>query len=76
MVTRLDAILHSEVPLLDNCVYSSLASLQLQYFLLLKFISGHTVDTLAISGWAGPLLPSESDMFAVTSTLAKLGCTT
>jgi hypothetical protein len=43
--------------------------------LLLKFISGHTVDKLAVSGWAGPLLPSESGMFAVTSTLAKLGCT-
>jgi hypothetical protein len=42
--------------------------------LLLKCISGHTVDTLAVAGWAGPLLPSEPDMFAVTSTLAKLGC--
>jgi hypothetical protein len=64
-----------EVPLLDNRVYSSLASLQLEYFLLLNFISGRTVDTLAVVGWAGPLLPSESDMFAVRSKLAKLGCT-
>jgi hypothetical protein len=37
---------------MENRVYSSLASLQLEYFLLLKFISGHTVDTLAVAGWA------------------------
>jgi hypothetical protein len=42
--------------------------------LLLKCILGHTVNTLAVAGWAGPLPPSEPDIFPVTSTLAKLGC--
>jgi hypothetical protein len=33
-------------------VYSSLASLRLEHSLLLNFFSGHTVDTLAVAGWA------------------------
>jgi hypothetical protein len=57
-----------EFPLLKPLVTSSLASVQLDYFLHFSLMSARSFDTLAVAGWAGPLLPSEPDKFAMTST--------
>jgi hypothetical protein len=47
-------------------VYSSLASPQLNNFLTSNLIAAFSDHALAVDVWAGPTLPYESDMFAIT----------
>jgi hypothetical protein len=62
LANDLDMGPHFEVPLLNTQVFSSLVSLQLKYFLQLNLMSARSVNTLAVAGWAEPLLPLESDI--------------
>jgi hypothetical protein len=64
---------HLKVPLLDTSVYSSLASLHLEYSLQSNLISARSIDTLAVSGWApdafGPGHVRNKSMLANLNTI-------
>jgi hypothetical protein len=64
-----------EFPLLNTLVYSSLASVQLEYFLQFSLMSARTVDTLAAATWAPTAFGGGHVRNDVYMTLAECGCT-